>query len=279
MMPVYYNPDPITREERSLAFKIWNLVLDNQAPEYLRLKGLPDFHYNSSVTFFYDSFYTRLFDIHPMSRQLFKGGMRSQGKFLVKMISLALSELDDPAKFDRNLIKLAEIHYERGVKAVECEFSLLCGLGEVVVLLILWFGRLCLDGVVGEILFWCLRHVLGLETYQQSVHWIWVKVYSRMLTTIVPVAIALELKGGSEHSRCRDNSRSSFIFTTSNYSQQAEEARAAAEGSAPAGSMDEEDDNDSLVSERIRIAEPTQSAKSVARSVHSKSQYLFDTYN
>eukprot|EP00981_Chlorochromonas_danica_P007781 scaffold1882_cov163-Ochromonas_danica.AAC.12 len=240
MMPVYYNPDPITREERGLAFKIWNLVLDNQAPEYLRLKGLPDFHYNSSVTFFYDSFYTRLFDIHPMSRQLFKGGMRSQGKFLVKMISLALSELDDPAKFDRNLVKLAEIHYERGVKAVEY-------------------------GVVGEILFWCLRHVLGLETYQQSVHWIWVKVYSRMLTTIVPVAIALELKGGSEHSRCRDNSRSSFIFTTSNYSQQAEEAVQAAEGSAPAGSMDEEDDNDSLVSERIRIAEPTQSAKSVAR--------------
>ncbi|RYY88393.1 hypothetical protein EON63_02445 [archaeon] len=41
-----------------------------------------DFHYNSSVTFFYDSFYIRLFDIHPMSRQLFKGGMRSQGEYI-----------------------------------------------------------------------------------------------------------------------------------------------------------------------------------------------------
>eukprot|EP01031_Cornospumella_fuschlensis_P040902 gene40902-49892_t len=51
------------------------------------------------------------------------------------MISLALSELDDAEKFDRNLVKLAEIHYQRGVKAVEY-------------------------GIVGEILFWVMRHVL-----------------------------------------------------------------------------------------------------------------------
>ena len=69
----------------------------------------------------YDSFYTRLFDIHPMSRYLFKNGMKSQGKFLVQMISLALSELSDPAKFDRTLTKLAEVHYHRGVRAVECK--------------------------------------------------------------------------------------------------------------------------------------------------------------
>jgi hypothetical protein len=122
MMPVYYNHEPINADERASAFRVWNLVLDDKAPEYLRLKAEnKDFAYNSSVTFFYDSFYTRLFDIHPMSRQLFKGGMRSQGKFLVKMISLALSEMDDPEKFDKNLVKLAEIHYQRGVKAVECK--------------------------------------------------------------------------------------------------------------------------------------------------------------
>ena len=62
-----------------------------------------------------------MFDLHPMSRSLFKNGMQSQGTFLVKMISLALSELDDPNKFDTTLIKLAEVHYFRGVKAVECK--------------------------------------------------------------------------------------------------------------------------------------------------------------
>ncbi len=57
-----------------------------------------------------------------MARYLFKSGMRSQGKFLVQMISLSLSELADPAKFDKTLTKLAEVHYERGVKAVECKY-------------------------------------------------------------------------------------------------------------------------------------------------------------
>jgi hypothetical protein len=47
--------------------------------------------------------------------------MKSQGKFLVKMISLALSELEDRNKFEKNLVKLALMHYERGVKAVECK--------------------------------------------------------------------------------------------------------------------------------------------------------------
>lgn len=121
MYPVFYNSEGITPEERKRASDSWQLILDDKSPEFLQHKGQPDFPYTTCVTFFYDSFYTRLFDIHPMCRQLFKNGMRSQGKFLVKMISLALSELDDPGKFDKNLVKLAEIHYERGVKAVECK--------------------------------------------------------------------------------------------------------------------------------------------------------------
>lgn len=121
MMPVYYNSTSIDAAERKLAQDSWNLILDDKSPLFKERKGKPDFPYQSCVTFFYDTFYTRLFDIHPTCRHMFKNGMRSQGKFLVKMISLALSELDDPEKFDRNLVKLAEIHYERGVKSVECK--------------------------------------------------------------------------------------------------------------------------------------------------------------
>lgn len=124
MMPVYYNGEKLDAKERKEAFDSWQMILDDKSPEFVRNKGKEGFPYASCVTFFYDTFYTRLFDIHPMSRGLFKSGMRSQGKFLVKMISLALSELDDPEKFDRNLVKLAEIHHQRGVKAVECKSNL-----------------------------------------------------------------------------------------------------------------------------------------------------------
>lgn len=121
MMPLYYSTTTTSAHERDLALNGWNLIIFDKSPEFLARKGQPDFQYLSCVTFFYDTFYTRLFEIHPMCKQLFKNGMRSQGTFLVKLITLALSELEDPIKFNNILKKLAETHYERGVKAFECK--------------------------------------------------------------------------------------------------------------------------------------------------------------
>lgn len=97
---------------------------------------------------------------------------KSQGKFLVKMISLSLSEANDADKFERTLVKLAEVHNERGVKAVEY-------------------------GIVGEVLLWAIRSCVGHTTYTSKVNIAWVKVYSRMLRTMVPVAVTYELQRGS----------------------------------------------------------------------------------
>lgn len=51
------------------------------------------------------------------------------------------------------------------------------------------------DGIVGEVLFFTLRETLGPSVYTMEIHKIWVKIYSRMLRTIVPVAVAMEMKG------------------------------------------------------------------------------------
>jgi len=50
---------------------------------------------------------------------MFKGGLRAQGKFLVKMLSLSLSLLNDNDKFTATLVDLAEKHCLRGIKAIE----------------------------------------------------------------------------------------------------------------------------------------------------------------
>jgi hypothetical protein len=50
-----------------------------------------------------------------------------------------------------------------------------------------------IDGIVGEVLFWALRHCLGNPSYTPEVHNAWVKVYSRLLREIVPEAVRLEL--------------------------------------------------------------------------------------
>ena len=124
MFPLYYSSQDISREEHKSASDGWNSILNDKTPEFLARKNDPEFGYSSCVIYFYDSFYTRLFNVHPMSRNLFKNGMRSQGKFLVKMITLALSEINDGVKFDKTLVKLAEVHNERGVKAIECKSKL-----------------------------------------------------------------------------------------------------------------------------------------------------------
>jgi len=70
---------------------------------------------------FYTTFYERLFDTHPLSEDLFRN-LHSQGKFLVRIITLALLQKKNPVLFESTLIKLAEIHNERGVRASECTF-------------------------------------------------------------------------------------------------------------------------------------------------------------
>lgn len=174
MMPVYYNDTKITKEEHGAASAIWQMILNNSAPAFLeQRKASQDFYrrFTTSIMYFSHCFYSRLFNIHPMARDLFKD-MKSQGKFLVKMISLSLSEMSDADKFESTLIKLAEIHNERGVKAVEY-------------------------GVVGEVLIYSIRKCIGPDGFNPTVHLAWIKIYSRMLKTMVPVAVAHEIRDGS----------------------------------------------------------------------------------
>ena len=124
-----------------------------------------------------------------------------------------------------------------------------------------------LDGIVGEVLFWCMKRVLGQATFTPQLQTAWIKVYSRMLKTIVPVAVALELKTNQRAAKSgkpsqahsvlsirseeslgspRDgNHRSGFEFSTTNgdgcpYG-----------GGSGTGNLNEDDD-DHCASEKIR---------------------------
>ena len=172
MMPVFYTKDQtISAEEMAIATDSWGRILDDSSPEFIRRKEVEgeSFSHASCVTFFYDSFYKRLFDVHPLCKPMFKSGMKSQGKFLMKLISLALSLLNDENKFKDTLADLAERHNLMGIKAIEY-------------------------GVVGEVFFWTIHHSLGDEAYTVETHSVWVKIFSRMLSVMVPVALAYEIK-------------------------------------------------------------------------------------
>ena len=68
MMPLYYTTDPVTDADLENAKLVWTMIIDDTAPEYVKFKETPEgANISSCVMYFYDSFYTRLFDIHPVS--------------------------------------------------------------------------------------------------------------------------------------------------------------------------------------------------------------------
>lgn len=183
MMPVYYMKEDLTRDDVDVARVSWQLVLgdpiDGEVNPYF-LERKAEIGYPSTVSWFFDTFYKRFFDIHPTAKPLFSNGIKTQGRFMVKMITLLLSNLDDKQRFSDALVKLAQVHNRRGIKAIEY-------------------------GVVGEILFYTLRTVTG-PAYDAPTHRAWVLVFSSMLRTLIPIAVQYELSTDSKFQGNRDNS-------------------------------------------------------------------------
>jgi hemoglobin-like flavoprotein len=179
MMPVYYTDEKVSAVDLEKANNVWNMIINDTAPNYLALIEKGQTEFGSCMMFFYDTFYSRLFDVHPLCRSMFKSGLKTQGKFLVKMISMLISDIDsDPTKFNNTLVKLTETHNDRGVKSIEY-------------------------GIVGEVMFWTLREVVGREVFDKDAHLAWIRIFSRILSVVVPVAVAYEIKTGGVCQRDR----------------------------------------------------------------------------
>lgn len=96
---------------------------------------------------------------------------------------------------------------------------------------------------MGEVLFWVLKRVVGDSVYNSRIHMAWVKVYSRMLTTMVPIAVSLELRIGSHNQNKRLTDSSMFSDSKSSMSSNSDSSVSA--------------HDDQLESEKVRKPEPT----------------------
>ena len=177
MLPIYYTSDTLTSRDIDIAHATWNMVLDDSAPEFVRMMESGDDSNPNCVAWFYTIFYNRLFDVHPGCRQLFTREMMTQGSFLVRMISLSLQEMHDMDNFRDMMCSLAEKHCTYGVKGVEY-------------------------GIAGDVLLYSLAAVLGDEVYTSAAHFAWRKVYSAMLNHIIPICI--------QHERAANMQKSHF---------------------------------------------------------------------
>lgn len=169
LMPVYYTTAHLLPHEKEIAVKAWKEIANARAKEFWRVKNLnPDaVTCKTPMEYFGNQFFLRLFDTHPTCRSLFAKGSMKEGQALLRMMSFIVSEIDNEEKLEKNLTTLAHSHNKMGVKAVEY-------------------------GLFGEVLFATLKKCLG-EEYDQATHAAWIKIYSRILSVVVPIVVHYEI--------------------------------------------------------------------------------------
>eukprot|EP01033_Poteriospumella_lacustris_P017370 gene17370-biopygen7802 len=188
-MPIYYVEEPITTEEKEKAIRSWKLVASGQAAEFYRLKKADPVNIpcSSPMEFFGNRFIQRFFEVHPIAAPMFSKTSMKQGTLFFRMIAFTIAALDNDAKFDSQFVTLAKSHNRMGIRAVEY-------------------------GIFGECLFWVLKLTLGPE-YDAMTHMGWVKIFSRVLKAMVPVAIEYEIEN-KESMKSRVTSRFQALTST-----------------------------------------------------------------
>jgi len=109
-------------------------------------------------------FYGRLFELDPSLRPLFKGDMEEQGKKLMRMIGIAVNNIDKLDEIVPAVQDLGVRHLDYGVKN-------------------------SMYDTVGAALLWTLGQGLG-DGFTREVESAWADVYSLLATTMKEAATA-----------------------------------------------------------------------------------------
>ncbi|BBP06026.1 hypothetical protein TPL01_29700 [Sulfuriferula plumbiphila] len=109
-------------------------------------------------------FYTRLFELDPSLRGMFKGDMAGQGRKLMAMINTVVNSLDQLGPILGAVEDLGRRHAGYGVKDRHYD-------------------------TVGEALIWTLGQGLG-EGFTPAVKLAWISAYTTLATAMKPAACA-----------------------------------------------------------------------------------------
>lgn len=127
VLPLYYTKLPLTKEEVDGAVIAWKSIVNNRSPYFHKLKKEKlevgeIFPHQVCSEYFAELFYSRLFDVHPHSRGLFRDSKMKMRLYFMSSISAIIDALvEDQDRFLSSLRNMAKVHNRIGVKAVECK--------------------------------------------------------------------------------------------------------------------------------------------------------------
>ena len=169
--PSYYIRDvEITSADIEITKTSWGLIMSGVETKPFHVAKLdPNFKHSSLLTWFFDSFYERFFVLSPEARPMFAHiSISAQGRLLAGVISSALGLLRNKDQLHKRLEAMTLKHSMKGVKASQY-------------------------GTMGAALVWAMELVLG-ELFTEAVSTAWLRVYSLLLSVIVPVAVGYEFE-------------------------------------------------------------------------------------
>eukprot|EP01041_Mallomonas_annulata_P000954 gene954-1850_t len=171
--PDYFIENPIvTKRDVHLAATSWAyLMAHEKTAPFLDRKAVDadSFEFASSLTWFYDAFYGRLFELSPESELVFAHiSMVAQGKLIAALVMSSLDSAACPIKASERLTKIVSKFSHHGLQAQHYSD-------------------------MGEALFWALELVIG-PHFDSPTKLAWIRLYSHILSIILPIAVTFDMK-------------------------------------------------------------------------------------
>lgn len=170
MYPSYYIKNVQLNDDHiELAMKSWKLVMDAYPSQrFIDAKQVEGFEHPTCLTWFYEKFYNRFFELCPEATKYFKDvSIVKQGRLIAAVISGCLRDVRKPEMLKQHLVAMVKSHHPKGVK-VE------------------------LYGFMGLALIETLEYILGTEIFDEKTKIAWVHLYSVLLSNIVPAMYDLD---------------------------------------------------------------------------------------
>ena len=156
----------ISREELSIAEAAWTGIVSDLSPEYIRMKEENDPNLpHSCLSWFYDSFFALATAYDPNIKDSYNGNMKVQIRAMISMISASLSILRS-GDLSNSLLRVAKAHVKRGIRSHQYPIV----------------ANVCVKTFVV-----CMG-----KYWKVKLEAVWTKIFSVILTTLVPMAIKLE---------------------------------------------------------------------------------------
>ena len=198
IIPSYYIENCKPSENDILVAKTaWEKIMagDNTKPFLIMKENDSTFEYSSSLTWFYDIFYSRFFELCPQAKPFFANtSMLAQGRLIAGIISSALMALKDPDQVRNRLTHMTVRHNGTGITAVKY-------------------------GIMGYALLDALERVIGPDDFDAQSRQAWIHIYTFMLNIILPIVVDHEMKDQEQRYGMRNDSvfhKISQIFFANN---------------------------------------------------------------